>query len=158
MTKKNDLCFFFSLNNSFQWQQPIRQNMSMLVVTEAITFHQHFTADDSIFQQAICTWQMVLALSQWGFGITLLIRKLSGKHTLAEKTVSLHSSKANTQHAQALGSLLSLFRKAVVRFLLQMKLNWIYRQLTKRRLEIYVLQQIFQAFRRPKSNLMCDVG
>lgn len=58
--------FFFFLNNSFQWQQPIRQNMSVLVVTEAITFHQHFSADDSIFQQAICTWQMVLALSQSG--------------------------------------------------------------------------------------------
>lgn len=40
--------------------------MSVLVVTEARTFHQHLGADDSIFQQAISTWQMVLALSQSG--------------------------------------------------------------------------------------------
>lgn len=37
--------------------------------------------------------QMVLALS---LSITQLIRKLSGKHTVAEKTAALRSSKANT--------------------------------------------------------------
>lgn len=40
--------------------------MRAVVVTEAITFHQHLSADDSIIQQAISTWQMVLALPQSG--------------------------------------------------------------------------------------------
>lgn len=40
--------------------------MKAVVVAEAITFHQHLSADDSIIQQAISTWQMVLALSQSG--------------------------------------------------------------------------------------------
>lgn len=40
--------------------------MKVVVATEAITFHQHLSVDDSIIQQAISTWQMVLALSQSG--------------------------------------------------------------------------------------------
>lgn len=72
--------------------------MKAVVVTEAITFYQHMSADDSIIQQAISTWQAdgVSTVTKWGFGITQLIRKLSGKHTVAEKIAALHSSTANT--------------------------------------------------------------
>jgi len=94
------------------------------MVTEAITFHQHLSADDSIIQQAISTWQMVLALSQSGVLLSLCLSENCQVNTQwLKKAVPLHSSKANTQHTQALGSVLSLFRKAVVKFLLQMKLS-----------------------------------
>lgn len=58
------------------------------MVTEAITFHQHLSADDSIIQQAISTWQMVLALSQSGVLLSLCLSENCqvNKHTVAEKS------------------------------------------------------------------------
>lgn len=42
------------------------EQMKAAVISEAITFHHHSSADDSITQQALSPCQMVLALSHSG--------------------------------------------------------------------------------------------
>lgn len=71
--------------------------MKAVVIIEAITFHQHSSADNRITP---ASYQHladgVSIITEWCFSITWLIRPLSGKHTEAEKPATLLSYKANT--------------------------------------------------------------
>lgn len=61
--------------------------MKAAVISEAITFHHHSSADDSIALQAISTCQMVLALSHSGALVYLCgyQQSLSGVNMEASK-------------------------------------------------------------------------